>query len=102
MGKAHQNQKKTAQPKSETNALATTSRKQFPLYKAVLKPMWTYGIQLWGAASSSNIEALQRCQSKALRSSLNAPWYIHNHRTHEDLQVLSEIKKWTTKYLRQL
>jgi hypothetical protein len=36
MGKAHQNQKKTAQPKSETNALATRkkiniiNRKQTP------------------------------------------------------------------------
>jgi hypothetical protein len=31
--------------------------------------------------------------------------YINNHRIHEDLQmntVLSEIKKWNTKYLRNL
>jgi hypothetical protein len=28
------------------------------LYKAVLKPIWTYGIQLWGTASNSNIEIL--------------------------------------------
>jgi hypothetical protein len=75
------------------------------LYKAVLKPIWTYGIQLWGTASNSNIEILQRFQSKTLRSILNAPWYINNHRIHEDLQmntVLSEIKKWNTKYLRKL
>jgi hypothetical protein len=24
------------------------------LYKAILKPIWTYGIQLWGTASTSN------------------------------------------------
>jgi hypothetical protein len=44
-------------------------------------------------------------QSKPLRSILNAPWYINNHRTHEDLQMntlLSEIKKWNIKYLRKL
>jgi hypothetical protein len=46
------------------------------LYKAVLKPIWTYGIQLWGTASNSNIEMLQRLQSKDHRSILNAPWYI--------------------------
>jgi hypothetical protein len=72
------------------------------LYRAVLKPMWTYGIQLWGAASSSNTEILQRFQSKALRPILNATWYINNYRIHENLQmntVVSEIKKWNTKYL---
>jgi hypothetical protein len=61
------------------------------LYRAVLKPMWTYGIQLWGTASNSH-----HLQSKTLRPILNAPWYINNHRIHEDLQmntVLSEIKK---------
>jgi hypothetical protein len=40
-----------------------------------------------------NIEILQHFQSKALRAILNAPWYINNHRIHEDLHmntVLSE------------
>jgi hypothetical protein len=53
----------------------------------------------------SNIEILKRFQSETLRSILNAPLYINNHRIHEDLQmntVLSEIKKWNTKYLRKL
>jgi hypothetical protein len=26
------------------------------VYKVILKPIWTYGIQLWGSASISNIE----------------------------------------------
>jgi hypothetical protein len=26
------------------------------LYKTILKPIWTYGIQLWGTASTSNIQ----------------------------------------------
>jgi hypothetical protein len=29
------------------------------LYKAVLKPIWTYSIQLWGTASNSSTEILQ-------------------------------------------
>jgi hypothetical protein len=73
-------------------------------YKAVLKPIWVYGIQLWETASNSNIEILQRFQSQALRSILNAPSYINSHRIHEDLQmntVLSDIRKWNTKYLRK-
>jgi hypothetical protein len=42
---------------------------------------------------------------RTLRFILNAPWYINNQSFHEDLQmntVLSEIKKWNTKYLRKL
>jgi hypothetical protein len=35
------------------------------LYTDILKPIWTYGIQLWGSASTSNIEILERFQSKA-------------------------------------
>jgi hypothetical protein len=55
--------------------------------------------------SNSNTKIPQRFQSNTLRSILNAPWYINNHRIHEDLQmntVLSEIKKWNTNYLRKL
>jgi hypothetical protein len=71
------------------------------LYKAVLRPIWTYGIQLWRKSSNSNIKNLQRFQSKILLSILKAPWYINNNRIHEDLQmntVISEIKKWNTSH----
>jgi hypothetical protein len=46
------------------------------LYTAGLKLIWTYDIQLWGTASNSTLEIVQRFQSKTLRSILNAPWYI--------------------------
>jgi hypothetical protein len=36
------------------------------IYKTVPKPIWTYGIQLWGTASTSSIEILERFQLKAL------------------------------------
>ena len=29
------------------------------IYKAILKPVWTYGIQLWGSAAVTNIAMLQ-------------------------------------------
>jgi hypothetical protein len=44
----------------------STNNKLF-IYKTILKPIWTYGIQLWGTASTSSIEILERFQSKALR-----------------------------------
>ena len=37
------------------------------VYKVILKPVWTYGIQVWGTASNSDLEILDRCQSKMLR-----------------------------------
>ena len=41
------------------------------IYKTVLKPAWTCGIELWGCASNSNIAVIQRFQSKLLRSITN-------------------------------
>ena len=46
------------------------------VYKAILKHVWTYGIQLWGTASNSNIEILERFQAKALRIITKAPWFV--------------------------
>jgi hypothetical protein len=36
------------------------------LYIAILTPVWTYGIQLWGSAANSNLEILERFPSKVL------------------------------------
>ncbi|CAH1974993.1 unnamed protein product [Acanthoscelides obtectus] len=38
------------------------------IYKAIIKPIWTYGIELWGCASKPNLSIIQRAQSKILRS----------------------------------
>jgi hypothetical protein len=51
------------------------------IYKTILEPIWAYGTQLWGPASTSNIEILERFQSKALlmivmrMSLLRATWH---------------------------
>jgi hypothetical protein len=57
------------------------------LYKAIIKPIWTYGIELWGCTSKSNITIIQRSQSKILRMITNAPWYVTNQTLHEDLNI---------------
>jgi hypothetical protein len=44
------------------------------LYKQVIRPVWSYGIQLWGCASDSNIQVIQRYQNKVLKCTVNAPW----------------------------
>ena len=57
------------------------------LYKSILKPIWLYGIQLYGYACNTNIEIIQRAQSKILRTITGAPWYMSNERIHRDLEI---------------
>jgi hypothetical protein len=71
------------------------------IYKTILKPIWTYGIPVWGTACNSNIAILQRYQNKVLRATVNAPWYISNKVLHTDLKVPTireEITKFSVKY----
>lgn len=57
------------------------------IYKTVLKPVWTYGIQLWGTASHSNTEILQRFQNGVLKAIVNAPWFTKMDEVHEYLKI---------------
>ena len=71
------------------------------IYNQILKPVWLYGIQLWGCANDCNIKIIQRFQNKVLRSIVNAPWYIRNSDLHRDLHiptVKEEIKKFAGKH----
>jgi hypothetical protein len=57
------------------------------LYKQILRPVWSYGIQLWGCASDSNIRVIQRFQNKVLKCIVQAPWYIRNGDLRRDLGI---------------
>jgi hypothetical protein len=57
--------------------------------------------QLWGTASTSNIEIQERFQSKALRMIVDAPWYMANTVIRRDLQILTvteEIHRYSSQY----
>jgi hypothetical protein len=62
-------------------------RNKLVLYTQILKPVWTYGIKLWGCAAQSTISVIQCFQSKVLRDIVNAPWYIRNTDLHRDLNM---------------
>jgi hypothetical protein len=47
-------------------ALATWTEVKILIYKAILKPIVTYGIHMSGTASTSNIEIIKRFQSEVL------------------------------------
>jgi hypothetical protein len=74
-------------------------------YKANLNPIWTYGIQLWGTAFTSNIEILERFQCTVLRMIVDAPWYVPNTVIRRDLQtptVKEEIRHYKSQYSARL
>jgi hypothetical protein len=79
--------------------LSTTNK--LLLYKTILRPIWTYGTQLWGTASTSNIEILERFQSKVLRIIVDAPWYVPNSLIRRDLScptVKKELRRYSSHY----
>jgi len=82
-----------------------TTENKLLLYKVILKPIWTYGVQHWGCSKPSNTKVIQRIQSKILRMVFNAPWYVSNKTLHESSGipfVEDEIKRIRSKYLQNL
>lgn len=86
------------------NSVLSTDNKLL-IYKVVLKPIWTYGIQLWGSACNSNIAIIQRAQNGILRNLSNAPWFLRNCELHEELNfktVSDEIRQNSMNYKQRL
>jgi hypothetical protein len=67
------------------------------IYKVLLKPTWTYGIQLWGTTSNSNTEILERFRSKVLRLIVDAPWYVSNSVTRIGQSLIHNVDWWQPK-----
>jgi hypothetical protein len=63
--------------------------KKLLIYKTIIKPIWTDGIEIWGCASKSSQAMLQKAQSKILRMITNTRWYVSNLTLHEDLSHMS-------------
>lgn len=81
------------------------NRYKLLLYKMILKPSWTYGLQLWGVSSKSNVKIIERFQNKLLRNILNIPQYISNKFIYRDLKIETvgdEIMKLSKNYQERL
>ena len=91
-------------PNLQLKEVQRLMKKKLLVYKAILKPIWTYGEQLWGSASNSNLEILDRFQSKMLRIITDAPRYVPNAVIKLYLQVLSvgqEVRNCSVTYLQR-
>jgi len=77
--RTHRQKKKTNRLKNKRDKLVNRKKSHLSIenklliYKAVIKSIWSYGIELWCSASKSNIVIRQRSQSKILRAITNAP-----------------------------
>ena len=60
---------------------------QILVYKMVLRPIWTNGLELWDSAHPSNVNYLQVCQSKILCVIMNAPFYVSIRTLHTNLKI---------------
>jgi len=82
-----------------------TLKNKILLYKSILKPIWTYGIQMWGTACISTINIIERFQAKILRICTGAPWYVPNEVLRQDLvipTVKNEISSFFKNYSSRL
>lgn len=75
------------------------------IYNQVLKPVWIYGIQIYGCAKAAHLNSIQTFQNKVLRNIVDAPWYVRNSDIHRDLKiplVKDEIQKYARKHIVRL
>lgn len=63
------------------------------VYCGIIKPIWTYGIQLWSTVGKSDILIPQRTQNNILRILCAAPWYARNSEIHIYLEKPTFLEK---------
>jgi len=78
----------------------TNLKTKLLIYKSLLKPIWTYGLQLWGAAKKTNLNKIQTYQNITLRKLTNAPPYISNLTLHNDLHIKTTEEESAVYYKR--
>lgn len=70
------------------------------LYKTIIRPLWSYGVQIWRPVKPSNIRPIQSFQNVILYTTTDAPLYITNQTLHKDLQIetVNALSKLPYKY----
>jgi len=66
---------------------ALSTHNNLVLYKQILNPVWTFGLQLWECTKPSNTAIIQRFQNKILRNLVDARWYVRNADLHRDFKM---------------
>lgn len=62
-------------------------KSKIKIYVHLLRPVWLYGLEIFGTAKNSNLKIIQAFQSRFLRTITGAPAYVTNETLHKDLQI---------------
>lgn len=57
------------------------------IYKAIIRPVMTYAVPVWGGAAVTNLNKLQIVQNKILRSITKSPRYTKNALLHKEVNM---------------
>lgn len=52
-----------------------------------MKPIWIYGIQLWGSAAKSSINIIEQFQENTIRTIVDVSWYAPSTIIQKDKKV---------------
>ncbi len=75
------------------------------LYLALLRPIWVYGIPLWGTAADSHIDEIQWLQNSVLCRMTGAPKSFTDCQLHEEFRletVHQIIARTSDRYIKRL
>jgi len=86
------NRMRMLRPLLISNKCSTLNTKLI-MYKSLLKPIWTYRLQLWGAAKKFNTNRIQTFQNISFRRLSNALRYMSNHALHNDLHMKTIVEE---------
>ncbi|GFX83901.1 RNA-directed DNA polymerase from mobile element jockey [Trichonephila clavipes] len=71
------------------------------LYKSIIRPVMSYGSQIWGSAGMCHLKKLHTLTNSFLRQIVNAPWFVRNEVIHRDLKIkpfLPHIKNLSERF----
>ncbi|GFX73253.1 RNA-directed DNA polymerase from mobile element jockey [Trichonephila clavipes] len=75
------------------------------LYKSIIRPVMSYGSQIWGSAGMCHLKKLHTLTNSFLRQIVNAPWFVHNEVIYRDLKIkpfLPHIKDLSKRFFDKL
>jgi len=64
-----------------------STENKLPVCTAVIKPIRSYGMELWGCAGKSDTVIMRRSQSKILIATANPPRCVTNRTLHTDCNI---------------
>ena len=106
MGASHKINNKQNTWRKEADVLVNQKKSKLSImnklniYKTIIKPIWTYGVPLWGTAAMSHINKIETEQAKILKTIVNAPWYVRNEDLRKDLKIPT-VKEEIARYAKK-